>query len=829
MSDDQAAMRNLPSGDVTFLFTDIEGSTRLLHELGAAAYAGELAQHRQVLRAAFSRYGGVEVDTQGDAFFVAFARVASAVEAAQAIKAGLAFGPIKVRMGLHTGTPLVTEEGYVGNDVHQAARIAAAGHGGQVVVSPMTAALVREEFSLAPLGTHRLKDFDEPVSLFQLGDEAFPPLKTIANTNLPTPVSSFLGREQELFKASQVIATTRLLTVTGPGGAGKTRFALELARRVREERFADYRDGVFFVPLAALRDPALVLDTVAQSIGAKVGLREEIADKQMLLLLDNFEQVMGAASELSGVLDVCSNLSILVTSREVLHIRGEVEYELPPLAEADGVLLFSERAQQRPDADIRELCRRLDGLPLAIELAAARARMLSPAELLARLSQRLDLLKGGRDADPRQQTLRAAIEWSHDLLTEQEQVLFRRLAVFAGTWTLEAAAAVVEAEIDTLQSLFDKSLLRRSENGRFFMLETIREYARERLEEAREVEDLERRHAEFLLAFTGKALENPERTEIARVLAPERENLRAAIDWALGAGEEETSLLLATAYGHLCAYHGPFGEGSLRLEAALKKGGTQTSTARAKALQAVSSLAVRQGEFERAQTAADEWLTLARSIGEAPDVAAALRALGMIACDLRDYEAAESLQREALAMFQRSGDDRQVRESFNMLAFVGLARRDYPQARLAIQEALTLSREAGDSRGILLGTGNLAHVALRQGETQEALDLLGEAIPLAHDQFNLEYLAELLNQIAVVALRWHHYERAAVLLGGSEALLEDAGGVREPVWHELHEETVSILQRELGDRLAASRQEGRAMNLEELVTYAVQFIGSMSV
>src|SRR6266550_2318661 len=418
-----------PTGTVTLLFTDIEGSTRLLHELGPEAYAEELAAHRRVLRTAFDRYGGVEMDTQGDAFFVAFARAPSAVEAAQSIKAGLSSGPIRVRMGLHTGTPLVTEEGYVGNDVHQAARIAAAGHGGQIVLSPITAELVREKFSLAALGTHRLKDFAEPVSLFQLGDEEFPPLKTIANTNLPTPVSSFLGREDELFEASGMIATTRLLTIIGPGGAGKTRFALELARRLREERFADYRDGVFFVPLAALRDPALVLDTVAQSIGANVGLREDIADKQMLLLLDNFEQVVAAAGELSEVLEACSNLSLLVTSREVLRIRGEVEYKLPALAEADGVLLFCERAQQEPSADIRELCRRLDGLPLAIELAAARSRMLSPAEVLARLSQRLDLLQGGRDADPRQQTLRAAIEWSHELLSEEEQVLFRRLAV----------------------------------------------------------------------------------------------------------------------------------------------------------------------------------------------------------------------------------------------------------------------------------------------------------------------------------------------------------------------------------------------------------------
>src|SRR6266550_3977689 len=821
-------MQAPPTGTVTLLFTDIEGSTRLLHDLGPEAYADELATHRRVVRTTLSQLGGVEVDTQGDAFFVAFASAPSAVEAAEKIKAGLASGPINVRMGLHTGTPLVTEEGYVGADVHRAARIAAAGHGGQIVLSPMTAELVRDLFSLAPLGTHRLKDFDEPVSLFQLGAETFPPLKTIANTNLPTPASSFLGREHELFEASDLIASTRLLTVTGPGGAGKTRFALELARRVREERFADYRDGVFFVPLAALRDPALVLDTVAQQIGAKVGLRDDIADKQMLLLLDNFEQVVAAASGLSGVLEGCPNLSLLVTSREVLHIRGEVEYELPALAEADGVLLFCERAHQEPSADIRELCRRLDGLPLAIELAAARSRMLSPAEVLARLSQRLDLLKGGRDADPRQQTLRATIDWSHNLLAAEEQALFRQLAVFAGTWTLEAAAAVVEAELDTLQSLFDKSLLRRSETGRFFMLETIREYACERLEEAGETDELERRHAEFLLAFAGQALENPERTEAARALEPERENLRAAIEWALGAGHEETSLMLAIAYGLLCVFHGPYGEGRRWLEAALQAGGKQTSTARARALQTVSSLAVRQGDLERARTSAEEWLTLARSAGNATDVAIALRSLGIIACDLRDYEESETLQREALAMFQQAGNDREVRESLGMLAWLGIAQRDYPRARSAFEESLALSREAGDSRGILVGAGNLVHVALRQGQLREALNLLGEAVPLAHGQFNLEYLAEALTQVAAVAVQLRLYEPAAVILGGSEALFEGAGGVREPVWDELHDETVSIIQEGLGDRFAASRQEGRALTEEELVAYALQFIDSTS-
>jgi predicted ATPase/class 3 adenylate cyclase len=821
-------MQAPPTGTVTLLFTDIEGSTRLLHDLGPKAYADELAAHRKVVRTTLSRLGGVEVDTQGDAFFVAFASAPSAVEAAEKIKAGLASGPINVRMGLHTGTPLVTEEGYVGADVHRAARIAAAGHGGQIVLSPMTAELVRDLFSLAPLGTHRLKDFDEPVSLFQLGAETFPPLKTIANTNLPTPASSFLGREHELFEASDLIASTRLLTVTGPGGAGKTRFALELARRVREERFADYRDGVFFVPLAALRDPALVLDTVAQSIGAKVGLRDDIADKQMLLLLDNFEQVVAAASGLSGVLEACPNLSLLVTSREVLHIRGEVEYELPALAEADGVLLFCERAQQEPSADIRELCQRLDGLPLAIELAAARARMLSPAQVLARLSQRLDLLKGGRDADPRQQTLRATIEWSHDLLSGDERQVLRRLAVFAGTWTLESAIDVVDADLDALQSLFDKSLLRRSEDGRFFMLETIREYAWERLEEAGELEAASREHARFVLQCAQDALDEAERWAGARKLEPERENLRAAMTWTLDAGRVEASLVLATAYSILCVYRGPFSEGRSWLAAALQADVEHASAERAPALLAAASLAERQRDLEPAREFAQAGLSLARKIDDPTSVLRALMILGVVGGVEGDYGKAESTLREALTFASRAGDDRMVREALAMLGWVALARRDYTQARAVIGEGLELSRGAGDARGIFYGTGNLGHVAAREGRYDEALQLFRESLLIGRQQ-DLQSEADVLQEVAAVAAAQGRYEEAAVSLGAAEGLREGIQAEQEEVARGLRDETLSILRRNLEeDHFEAAGERGRQMTLEQAVEYAVQLIDSTS-
>jgi predicted ATPase/class 3 adenylate cyclase len=821
-------VRDLPRGTVTFLFTDIEGSTRLLYELGTAGYADALAEHRRAVRETVARCGGVEVDTQGDAFFVAFGEASHALQAAHAIAEELAPGPIRVRMGVHTGSPLVTEEGYVGTDVHHAARIGAAGHGGQVVVSATTAELVEDSFSLAPLGAHRLKDFDRPVSLFQLGEGAFPPLKTVANTNLPSPASSFLGRERELLQADAVLRETRLLTVTGPGGAGKTRFALELARRGREERFSDFRDGVFWVSLVSLRDPKLVLDTVAQAVGAQGDPRDSIDGKQMLLLLDNFEHVIAAAPDLSDLLDASPNLTALVTSRELLRLRGEREYQLPALTEDDGVLLFCDRAQRTADDDTRALCRRLDGLPLAIELAAARARMLSPSELLERLSERLDLLKGGRDAEPRQQTIRATIEWSHDLLSAEEKELFRRLSVFAGGWTFEGAGAVMDADLDTLESLFDKSLLRRSEDGRFFMLETIREYAHELLVQAGELEGVADRHAAFMLSYAQAALGEAERWDGARKLEPERENLRAAMRWALDAVQSGTGLMLATAYSLLCAYRGPLGEGRSWLAEALQADGEDASTERVAALLGAAILAERQRDLEPARNLAKEGLDLARSIDDSTGVMRALVILGVASGLEGNYEKAESLLREALALATRADNGRYVREALSLLGWLAFAQHNYAEAREVIGQGLELSRRAGDARGIFYGTGNLGHVAAREGRYEEALRLLREALLIGQQQ-DVQSEADGLQDLSAVAAAQRHYEEAAVLLGAAGVLLEGAEAVQEDAARTLREETLATLHRNLDeDDFTAAWERGRAMTLEQAVAYAVQFIDSCS-
>ena len=507
----------LPSGTVTFLFTDIEGSTRLLHSLGPDAYAEALAEHRRVLRAAFAAHDGVEVDTQGDAFFVAFPTAPGAVAAAGAGQEALEPGPIRVRMGLHTGTPTLASEGYVGVDVHRGARVAALAHGGQVLLTEATATLV-DGVALSDLGRHRLKDFDGPAHLLQLGTDRHPPLRTPGAVLLPTPATRFLGRERELYDAVSLVLTEapRILTVLGPGGTGKTRFSIELSRLLAE----DADGGTVFVPLAALRDPALVLPAIADALGADDasadGIAARVGERRTHLLLDNIEQLLPAvAAEVASLVARASSLRLLVTSREALNVAAEMRFDLPPLVLEEAVTFFVERAQRvnagvEPTHDVTMLCERLDRLPLALELAAARTRLLQPQAILARLEDRLDL-PAQRDADPRHATLRATIAWSHDLLSPDERNLFASFAIFHGGCTLEAAEEVCGADLDTLASLIDKSLVRRradaSGSDRYWMLETIREFAAARLDELHDetLAALRRRHARRMLAIARSA------------------------------------------------------------------------------------------------------------------------------------------------------------------------------------------------------------------------------------------------------------------------------------------------------------------------------------
>jgi predicted ATPase/class 3 adenylate cyclase len=592
----------LPSGTVTFLFTDVEGSTRLLTELGPEAYAEALEEHRAVIRSALREHGGSEVDTQGDAFFCAFSSARAAVACAASVQSSLEDGPIQVRMGVHTGEALVAGSHYVGMDVHRAARIGACGHGSQVVISPATVALLEEgSFTIRDLGEHRLKDLSAPVRLYQLGDREFGPLKTLFRTNLPVPATPFLGREDEL---REIIARTsepavRLLTLTGPGGTGKTRLALQTAGELADR----FPDGVFWVPLASLENPALVPSAVAQAIDVEERPGEPLAaaipravnGKRMLLLLDNCEHVLDAASDVvSPLLAACPEVLGLATSREPLALAGEQVYAVQPLVPTDAVSLFKARARAagatidvaESRATIERLCARLDNLPLAVELAAARTAVLPPAALLERLSSRLDVLKGPRDVDERQRTLRATIAWSHDLLDADEQRLFRRLAVFPAGAALEVVETVCEADLEEILSLVSKSLVRQTQTDgaepRYWMLETIREFATAMLDESQETATYRDRHLDWFVGLACQArdlLEGPGATTWRGRLEADRENLRAAVRWAVEraseAGEDASGrygsagVSLGGVVGSLHMLHGRYAEAEDVFQSAL--------------------------------------------------------------------------------------------------------------------------------------------------------------------------------------------------------------------------------------------------------------------
>jgi predicted ATPase len=802
-------VRELPRGTVTFLFTDIEGSTRLLHELGAEDYASRLAEHRRVLRTAFERHGGVEVDTQGDAFFVAFPTAPGALAAAREAQREL---ELPVRMGLHTGTPLLTSEGYVGADVHRAARIAAAGHGGQVLVSPTTAAAVDGE--LRELGEHRLKDFDEPVALFQLGVDRFPPLKTIANTNLPRPASSFVGREREVAEIARLVRANRMVTLTGPGGTGKTRLAIEGAGELVGELAA----GVFWIGLASLRDPELVVQTIAQTLGAKEGLAAHIGEREQLILLDNLEQVIGAAPELAALVEACPNLRLLVTSRELLHVRGEVEYEVLPLAEPDAVALFCARAHVEPGPVVVELCRRLDNLPLALELAAARVKVLAPDQILDRLSQRLDLLKGGRDADPRQQTLRATIAWSHDLLDEHEQRLFRRLAVFAGGCTLEAEEEILEADLDTLQSLVEKSLVRFT-GGRYWMLETIREFAAERLDESGEAENLHERLSDYLLALPPPW--RTTRTGLADVvdrLGAELPNYRAAFTWALEA-EPRRCLELATALGRFWVIRDP-AEGDRWLTEALSRTPEQPPELRADALLWAASCRSFLPDRTGVEAMLEESLSLFRALGNAGRVGDALDRLAGARATAGNLQAAKAAAEESLALFEQLGEPDGAMYVLDKVATIALQEGDRKTAREAVERALSLAREYGDSWWAVGSMNNLAEWALEEGDLAQAAELGGESAHMAAQLGDRRHLAEAFCVLAAAAAAGGESAVAGRFWGALEAL-EREGDWVEAEFRAAHSARVELAE---GADFAAAAEAVRLLAVDEAVRAALAAI-----
>jgi predicted ATPase/class 3 adenylate cyclase len=867
----------LPTGTVTFLFTDIEGSTRLLQVLGEG-WKTVLEDHNRLLRGSIRDAGGIEIRTEGDSFFAAFRTAPAAVAAAVAAQRDLAShpwppgAPVRVRMGMHTGEGAVGGDSYVGLDVHRAARIAAAAHGGQVLLSSTTSELARASLAvglgLRDLGQHRLKDLARPERIYQLTivglPTEFPPVRSLETpTNLPAPRTSFVGRAREVARVKELLGSVRLLTLTGPGGSGKTRLALQSAR----ELLADHPDGVFFVELGPITDPRLVASTIADSIGARAEgvrpvldtLRDHLRDRQMLLILDNFEQVIEGAAVTSDLLGAGPRLRILVTSREPLHIGGEQELAVPPLGLPDAdapvapehltryeaISLFVQRATSvdpsfrvtRANADaLAELCLRLDGLPLAIELAASRVKLLPPQAILERLEHRLDLLTGGPiDVPARQRTLREAIGWSYELLDDLEQTMFRRLSVFSGGWTLESAEAVANpgAEVgpDTLEvlgSLIDKSLVERtliaSDAVRFGMLETIREYAAEQLEAAGEADVTRDRHASRFLGVAEAAEPHLRRVEQKRwldQLEVEHDNVRAALRRAIDAGNHEAALRLVGALWRFWHLHGHLDEGRRWAEEVLTvSGGAGRTAARASALTALGGVAYWQEDLRTTGAAYEEALAIARELGDRVAEAEGLYNLSFVPAYQGDFPTAVAILEESRRMFEDLGLRRGVADTVWLMAIVARLEGDTSSARARVEESLKMHREIGDRFGTTDALHVLGRIALADGDLATAGTSFLEALAYDEEVGNQTGMGIVLDNLAAQASAEGRHLRAVRLGGASAAIKEAAGGHAPPPFIDLPDPREPARDT-LGDAaVAAAWEEGQAMTLEQALAYA---------
>jgi predicted ATPase len=699
-------------------------------------------------------------------------------------------------------------------------------------------------------------------------------------TNLPSPPTPLVGRERELAELAELLLRedVRLLCLTGPPGTGKTRLALALGLELLEE----FSDGVFFVELAPLVDPALVTPTIAQTLGVQESgaqpllerLNEHLADKHILLIVDNFEHLLEAGPALSELLATASSLKAVATSRERLHLSAEHDFPLAPLAEEEAVELFAQRAHAvQPDFDldgnralVGEICRHLDGLPLALELAAARVKVLSPESLLTRLEQRLPLLTSSvRDAPERQRTMRATIEWSHELLASAEQQLLARLAVFTGGCTLEAAEQVCAADLDTLATLVDDSLLYQS-HDRFAMLETIREYALGQLEDSGMADDVRRRHAEFYLALCERAhpkLTQQKREQVAalELLAAEHENLRAALTWALDRDPEETALRLGASLSRYFVFRSVT-EGRQWLTEVLERGGTAARVERAEVLAGAGLLAQAQGAYAKARTLYEDGLRIRRDLGDARGVADSLHNLGWLALHQGEYEQAgslleeslslwrsrtkepvrisslnilgivalyqadnaraESLFLECLAIARDRGDQVGLATAINNLSLVSIFRDDFEQAVSQAEESLRLFRELAWPEGVADSLDNLGRAAVGLGDYGRARELFVESLQLSSKVNDKWGIAECLEGLAGVASASAADERAARLYGVAASLRETIGAITPPVDRADHERRAARSQERLGaEAWRAAYEEGKSLTLEQAIETAL--------
>ena len=816
-------MAELPTGTVTFLFTDIEGSTKLLHELGDD-YADLLAEHRRVLRDAFASHDGVEVDTQGDAFFVAFARATEAAAAATEGQRALADGPVRVRMGIHTGEPIRTDEGYAGMDVHRAARIAAVGHGGQVLVSQTSRDLIGDQVELHDLGAHRLKDLTEAQRIFQLGEGEFPPLKSLNRSNLPITATDLVGRDQELAELCGLLSNgSRLVTLTGAGGSGKTRLALQVAAELSE----DFFDGVFFVPLAPVQEPALVTLTIAQT--AELRDVAELHDSEALLVLDNFEHLLDAADEVRALLQNAPRVRMLATSRAPLRVSGEHEYALDPLPQDEAVELFLQRARAVKrdvllDDSVAEICRRLDGLPLALELAASRMKVLDPVHLLQRLDRRLPLLTGGaRDAPERQQTLRATIDWSYELLEEPLQVALRRLSVFAGSFSLEAAESVAAADFEAVAALVDWSLLKPIGDGRFFMLETIREYALERLERDDEPGQVRDAHLTHYVALAVEAEPNftgADQAEWYSLVGVEHDNIREALAYACATSDGERALMLAGSIWRFWVNRVQVGEASLWYDRAFAVGHGASARARARGLFGAAHMAETRRDTALARKQFEEAVELFRSTEDTRWRVLALTHMAISHVDEGDFEHGEQLNREALELALETGDVRGQGVVKANMAFQRTVEGDHAEAEKLLGESGALLEEVGDVYGVASTLSDSALLAVLRGDVEAAVPNIQESLRLSGTIGDELTRVHTLTVTAAVALARGREEECARLCGAVHSICEGHGFALFPLESQLMSETVETVRSRLGDRFEAEWTAGSELEPEAAVEVA---------
>jgi predicted ATPase/class 3 adenylate cyclase len=872
-------MTDLPTGTVTFLFTDVEGSTRLLQALGDR-YSAVHDEHAAIIRRAVASGGGVEVSTHGDAFFVVFTSPAGAVRAAVAAQRGLAAHdwspgpPVRVRMGLHTGEGTLGGDDYVGIDVHRAARIADAAHGGQVIVSDATRGLVQHALpagaSLRDLGEHHLRGLADTARLHQLVVDGlpadFPPPRTpdARPSNLPPQLTSFVGREAETAEVERLLDHTRLVTLTGPGGSGKTRLAL----RVADGLLPRYQDGACFVDLSPVTDPDLVPAAVAKALGVPEAagrpILEEVKDhlrhRELLGVVDNFEQVTEAGPVLEELLGAAPGLRTMVTSRVVLSLAGEQEYAVPPLPVPDAarlprdlaalgavgaVRLFCERAvavsprfalTEENAPAVAEICARLDGLPLAIELAATRTKVLTPAEILPRLRHRLSVLtSGSRSLPERQRTLRAAIAWSYDLLDPVERRLFARLSVFTGGWSFEAAEAVCDPQelgldpLDGLASLVDKSLIRRVEPpgrpSRFSMLETIREFGQEQLGASGELEPVRRRHAQHFLALAEAAephLTAQDQGEWLDRCDTEHANIRAALRWAVDQGDAAAAQTAAAALWRFWQQRGHLAEGRRWLQEVLAMpSGQEPTAARAKALAGAGGVAW-WADRRASRALYEEALAIERQLGDPARLAEALYNQAFAVAAEHDWASAAPLLDESLELFRRVGNETRVAGVLILQVVPDATAGAWDRVVARIEEAAAILRRLGDRLNLAFGLIWLAFAYGRAGRRADARATALEALELFREADNPTGVALAFLDLAFL-LTWEGRHADALRMAGvSESVRERAGGGPTPGFGAMLEgdpvaEARAHLTAEAADQ---AWQEGLVITVPDAITLA---------